>query len=254
MFNAFKRQRELHTAYSQQQTLSRFLHKQQALPEQFRLLNWNINKSRQPNAHQDLLHYSQDKELIFLQEAALGNSLYSHFTDNFTWSFSQGFCNQRFNTGVLTLAKATPLSCHRFSIREPLLRTPKASLITEYYIGGKQQTLLCINLHAVNFSLGTRVFKQQLKQLFIFIEHHQGPVLISGDFNTWRAARHYAVDDMMAELDMSALNYGTDKRKQAFGRALDHIFVKGLHLDSIVTPHVRSSDHNPIIAQLSLAI
>lgn len=238
--------------YSQQQTLSRFLSVDQILPRQISLLNWNINKGQQPSYQQDLTHLCHQKDLIFLQEAALSDHLYSCFADELHLSFSQGFCNTKHNTGVLTLAKAHPLSCHRFSIKEPLIRTPKASLLTEYYIGEEKQILLCINLHAVNFSLGTRVFKQQLQHLYHFIAKHSGPVLISGDFNTWRSARHYAVDNMMHELNMNALDYGIDERKQAFGHALDHIFVRGLSLDSIETPCVNSSDHNPILAKLSL--
>lgn len=246
------KKRNQQASYSQQQTLSRFLSQDQVLPAQLSLLNWNINKNKQANSQQDLTHFCHQKDLVFLQEVALEDKLYNCFEEDFHLSFSQGFSTAKHNTGVLTLAKAHPLSCHRFSIREPLLRTPKASLLTEYYIGADKDILLCINLHAVNFSIGTRIFKQQLQHLHQFIARHQGPVLISGDFNTWRAARHYAVDDMMHQLNMQALDYGSDERKSAFGRALDHIFVRGLHLDSIEIHNVSSSDHNPIEAKVSL--
>jgi len=46
-----------------------------------------------------------------------------------------------------------------------------------------------VNIHSINFSFGVNHMQKQLRQAAIVIEHHDGPVLLSGDFNTWRGRR-----------------------------------------------------------------
>ena len=62
----------------------------------------------------------------------------------------------------MTVSTAVPLVQCNLSAREPLLRTPKATLVTEYALAGRQDTLLVINIHAVNFTLGLGAFEAQL--------------------------------------------------------------------------------------------
>ena len=54
------------------------------------------------------------------------------------------------------MSKATPLTQCSFRYSEPWLRTPKATNVTQYSLGGRDETLLVVNMHMVNFALGVR--------------------------------------------------------------------------------------------------
>ena len=48
------------------------------------------------------------------------------------------------------------------------------------------------------------------------------------------------------------LDYDEDHRKLAFGKPLDHIYVRGLQVIDATTFRVDSSDHNPMLVRLRL--
>jgi endonuclease/exonuclease/phosphatase (EEP) superfamily protein YafD len=133
---------------------------------------------------------------------------------------------------------------------EPLLRTPKATALSLYAIAGSEQTLLVINIHGVNFSIGTEALRAQLQQSIDWISRHQGPIVFAGDFNTWSDERQALVDDYAGQLGLQPLLFKQDFRTTVFDRALDHIYVRGLTVIETSTIETTTSDHNPLMAKL----
>ncbi len=153
-------------------------------------------------------------------------------------------------SGVLTVARAGPINLCSYQHKEPILGTPKASLLTVYRLAGTENTLLVVNVHAVNFAVGLSEFRNQVRDLYEVIGRHDGPVIFSGDFNTWRSSRLKILRSLNAEHGLHPIRFADDKRTRMFGHALDHIFVRGLRALSAHVKPVDSSDHNPLITTL----
>jgi len=153
---------------------------------------------------------------------------------------------------VMTVSAAKPLTqCNLVSI-EPWIRSPKATVITEYGLTNTDQTLLVVNIHALNFTFGVRDFRQQLRQAQSVLTHHAGPILLSGDFNTWHWRRSEIMIEMTDGLGLEKLAYDVDHRKRFFGQPLDQIYVRGLEVLEATTREVDSSDHSPMSARFRL--
>jgi endonuclease/exonuclease/phosphatase (EEP) superfamily protein YafD len=129
---------------------------------------------------------------------------------------------------------------------------PKAALVTEYRLQDRRDTLLVANVHAINFTPGTAHFQRQLRSIVTSLTEHRGPLILSGDFNTWRGKRLRILQQLCADLELCDLPFEHDHRRQAFGFALDHIFYRGLTHKSGVISRVYSSDHNPISVTLGI--
>jgi len=152
----------------------------------------------------------------------------------------------------MTLSSHEPNLICDFSAQEPLLRTPKATTVTEYPLLGRDDRLLTINIHSVNFSLGLKRYREQLQALSTVIEQHDGPVLIAGDLNTWNNPRVRAMHEFMAVHGLTAVEFKHDLRTTVFGKPLDHILIRGLETASAFAIPVESSDHNPLLVSLRL--
>jgi endonuclease/exonuclease/phosphatase (EEP) superfamily protein YafD len=109
-----------------------------------------------------------------------------------------------------------------------------------------------VNIHAVNFTFGVRRFTEQVRQAESIVMAHSGPVLFSGDFNTWREGRAEVLRKVTARLGLNKLDYAEDHRKRIFGQPVDHIYVRGFEVLSATTHNLQSSDHNPMFVQLRL--
>ena len=215
------------------------------------LLSWNIKKGKNDQLQDDLLRYSKGKNLILIQEAVLDPDLTTSLGDAWYWSFGKGYHTPKYVTGVMTLSHSEPLTQCNLKNLEPWLGTSKATSITEYGLLGTDETLAVVNIHAINFSLGVKEFNRQIDQVRNVLAVHVGPVILSGDFNTWRKKRLRIVESLAFDLGLEAMSFQEDHRKTAFGNQLDHIYVRGLKVKNTETHLVTSSDHNPLIAQFS---
>ncbi len=222
----------------------------QALPEQLNILSWNIQKAGNAGWAEDLAELAGSVHLAFLQEASLQAQISALLPRTPHRAFAAGYRTDELDTGVMTLSASTPsLLCH-FTVQEPWLGTPKAASITEYPLADRAERLLAINLHAVNFALGLTAFRDQFERLATLLGRHQGPVILAGDLNTWSSARQLLVDGLMREHGLAPVVFRPDLRTTAFGRALDHIYVRGLQAEFAQVLPVSSSDHNPLLARL----
>jgi len=224
-------------------------------PSNIRLVNWNIRKQLNPDSDADLSRLSSDRDLILIQEASLREETINHVDATKHWSFAPGYRTNGAVSGVLTLSNIKPLTQCSFESIEPLLRSPKATSITEYSLAATDQTLVVVNMHAVNFTTGLNAFKSQFHQVARALKDHTGPVIFSGDLNTWRKKRLMIVDQFARSLGLESIEFGDepgdDHRVKIFGNVLDHIYVRGLATINTSTSSVKTSDHNPMSATLS---
>jgi|KBSSwiStaDraftv2_1062776.scaffolds.fasta_scaffold15061_4 endonuclease/exonuclease/phosphatase (EEP) superfamily protein YafD len=220
-------------------------------PAQIQIVSWNIAKGRSRDWQEDLHHLTHNADLVLIQEATLEQAMHSCMPDC-CWAFAPGFRRPNHTSGVLTIARAETINQYAHSHREPLTMLPKAALVTEYRLQDRRDTLLVANVHAINFTPGTAHFQRQLRSIVTSLTEHRGPLILSGDFNTWRGKRLRILQQLCADLELCDLPFEHDHRRQAFGFALDHIFYRGLTHKSGVISRVYSSDHNPISVTLGI--
>jgi endonuclease/exonuclease/phosphatase (EEP) superfamily protein YafD len=211
-----------------------------------RLLNWNTHKNTDADMQADLARLSSGIDLILLQESVRDSAAFADIDPNFHWSFSPGYQRANLSTGVVTASRIAPLAQCSLTNYEPWLGSPKATNITEFALSDTNETLLVINLHMINFAFGLKDIRHQLLQALSLAEQHTGPVIISGDFNTWRKGRRDLVLNELQSRGFEPVVYTADYRKRFFGYALDHTFVRGMRVAEGTSHPVESSDHNPM--------
>ena len=215
-------------------------------------LSWNIQKSSNAGWAEDLASFAEGVHLAFIQEASRQSGIESILPTPLHPFFARGYTRGELETGVMTLSSGFPSLRCSLSAREPWLGTPKATGVTEYPLRGRDDRLLAINLHAVNFTFGVEDLRVQFEALSELLEKHRGPVILAGDFNTWSASREVLVHQFLRGFDLAPVEFGEDLRTTAFGRALDHIYVRGMASDSARVIPVQSSDHNPLRVRLTI--
>jgi endonuclease/exonuclease/phosphatase (EEP) superfamily protein YafD len=225
----------------------------QSLSGHLDILSWNIQKASNDGWAEDLAAMAGDVNLAFIQEARLQAMLPDAIPrDPLYQIFTRGFTTEGAETGVMTLSSHTPSWLCNFTTVEPWLRTPKAVTVTEHPLAGRDERLLAINIHAVNFTIGIEDLRRQLEPLVELLAHHAGPAILAGDFNTWSHSRQQLVDELLGMHGLAALEFSDDRRTRAFGRPLDHIYVRGLSAESAEVIPVESSDHNALRARLRI--
>ena len=221
-------------------------------PRDIRLLNWNVQKKRHAGWRDDFARLASESDLVLMQEAYLGGFTESDFADWQHWSFAPGHSMRSGITGVLTLSRSEPISRCNFSSVEPWLRTPKSTSVTTFALAGSDEVLAVVNVHAVLVSFGLHDYRLQFERIAEILQDHEGPIIIAGDFNTWHKRRMQVVDELAALLDLQPVIFDEDARVRFFGIALDHIYVRQLKLVNAETATVDTSDHNPLLAVLSM--
>ncbi|MEM6809633.1 MAG: endonuclease/exonuclease/phosphatase family protein [Pseudomonadota bacterium] len=220
-------------------------------PDRIALVNWNIKKGSRSDWRDQLDALTAGADLVTLQEAPLANTGWRDLESDLYHAFAPGWMSRRTPTGVMTLSDAAHLVQCNMQAREPWLRSPKATLATEYALTDRAATLLVVNVHVVNFSLGLAAFDRQLEQVRTVVAQHEGPVILTGDFNTWRRARLDRVRALVDAHDLEAVPFRNDVRKRVLGNPLDHVYVRGLDVIDATAIDTRASDHNPMRVWLS---
>lgn len=216
--------------------------------DRVRVATWNVFKGQRLDWHDELERLHEPDTILMLQEAPHGVPVFEGARDV---RFAPGFHTGATQTGVLTSAHVSPVRYCRLQHHEPWLRTPKASLVTQYALEGRGETLMVANIHAINFTIGTDAFKSQLRDLVAILEAHDGPMILAGDFNTWNSARVAVLNDFVDALDLQTVDFDGEKVKHFLGYHLDHIFYRQLTLDNRFVKETESSDHNLLLAEFA---
>jgi endonuclease/exonuclease/phosphatase (EEP) superfamily protein YafD len=229
------------------------------------VLSWNIAKKNHDKIWiKDFLAILEQykPELIFLQEVRLKmDAEFAAELREMSWNFAPNFIDAHHQTysGILTAAKISPLTSRAILTKhhEPIVKTPKVSLISEYPLSNKRETLLVINSHFINF-VDLNKFKTQLHELEFALSTHHGPVIFSGDFNTWSRKRAALLEQAVTRLGLAPVVFAPHESKKIkrflLSPPLDYIFYRGLSENKAsakVLDYVSSSDHKPLLAEFS---
>ena len=215
----------------------------------FKLLTWNIYKAQNRNLFTDLNQLNEQADLIFLQEATDDPRLVKLKPYQ---RFSPGYKSGDTQTGVMTLSRWPATTHCTWTHQEPWLRTPKATNITEYALA-ENLRLLSVNMHGINFTLGTKDYEKQLQDALDIMMQHDGPIIFAGDLNAWNDARQQLIINSLTKLGLTEAHYVDDKRTTTFGFALDQIWTRGLSISKTSVKQYESSDHNPILVTVELS-
>ena len=219
----------------------------------FSMLSWNIKKGMRAGWEKDFRRLSYNKDLLIIQEAYLTDQMRELLHNgHFKWDLSVAFEYRGLKAGVLTASKIEPGFVCTTRHTEPVIRIPKTVLITGYPLSGGQ-LLMVANVHLINYTLTTLHFSAQLAQLERILSNHDGPLIISGDFNTWSNERMTVVEEIAGRLGLKTAMFSQDNRVEVFGRHVDHIYYRELEIIETFSPTVTTSDHNPLVARFRLA-
>jgi len=192
----------------------------------FRLVNWNVHKGQDKGWQEDLDTFS-------------------------TALFVSSFSFKDLLSGVKTFTKTQPEWYCGGGVAEPLIQIPKVASVMSFPLE-KSNSLLLINVHLINFEWGISAYQTQLEQLFSFVENHQGPIIMSGDFNAWNEHRLNLVNNLMQKYGLDSVALSQDERVRFLGYPLDYIFTRGVKVVSATSEVVTSSDHNPLLVEFEL--
>lgn len=236
-----------------------FCHQSNAEPEfidengMFNLVVWNIHKQSEEGWQNSLQEYGNHSQLMMLQEASV-NDEFQEWLQQQSWLASHVNAFKVFgeSAGVLNLSNAMASRACAYTAVEPWILLPKSALYARYSLSNGQE-LVTVNLHAINFTVGTENFLQQIEQLSNAVKKHQGPLIIAGDFNTWSHSRLEELNHRMALLEMKQVRFIPDHRKRFInGLAFDHVYYRGLTLVDAAAPEATTSDHNPMLVSFRL--
>ena len=217
-------------------------------PGLIRLVTWNLHKQADPGWESDLGRLVAQSDIVLLQEAGVSPELRAVVEHaGLSWLLSSAFAYRGFEYGVLTATRAPPTSACTLRATEPLLQIPKAALITHYRIAEREETLAVVNVHAINFTLGTGEYVAQLNAAADTLRNHRGPVIFAGDFNTWNEERSAVVRALANRLGLAPVDLVVDERTRFMGgRIFDWVYASGLEVVAASAWRVQSSDHNPV--------
>ncbi|MBA6342575.1 endonuclease/exonuclease/phosphatase family protein [Colwellia sp. MB02u-10] len=228
----------------------------QVLGPNIKMLMWNVFKCKKKGWQDDFITLMREKDLILLQEAIINSPFDSHFKASLQhqWIMARSFKNIKTNieTGVKT-GSTVAAKAHYYSVSEhsePISKTKKMLLASVYPLHTLEQSLLVVNAHIINF-VSFEKFKTHLDQVFNTLEHHDGPILMAGDFNTWNSKRLKYFNQLTRLFSLNEVKMKRQPRLKHLFQHLDHIYCRGLTVvDAHVHTHIHSSDHYPISLSL----
>ncbi|MEN8246270.1 MAG: endonuclease/exonuclease/phosphatase family protein [Thermodesulfobacteriota bacterium] len=228
-------------------TLSQVIPESGLNAEGFSFTTWNIHKGKAEGWGADFQKISRSTDILILQEAYLSANFKNLLQqEDLQWDLAAAYAYQKIEAGVLTASKIAPNLTCSFMDKEPITRVPKSILITRYPISGKHGELLVANIHAINFTMGYTAFQRQCDRLESVLATHKGPLIVSGDFNTWNDGRMSRVNAMAKRLNLSPVPFNKNLKSKFFGQSVDHIYYRALEIQNAKTLIVATSDHNPL--------
>lgn len=231
------------------------------------VVSWNVHKALDPGLPAELMQLADERgpQILALQEARPDLALPPGYAGHHATSFRRGLVGPE--EGVMTIATVPELAAQRVrsSQRELMVLTPKAALITLFPLSDGRG-LCFINVHGLNFDPTGRQLSRQLAELRSLVEHLDGPLIVTGDFNTWNEPRMDAVLDLARALDLEEAypDYPGGKKGSAPSKSvrkalgidtrlhLDRLYVRGLRpVHAAWLEHYECSDHVALVTRLA---
>lgn len=237
------------------------------LPSSYiRALIWNIHAGDHIDFNSDYRALTKQSHLALLQEVDLSFALQSTLEDTelfFTHakSYISPFSGNKKGVATASVSKPITTRALRSNVVEFGATTPKAVLVQLFKLSKRKDSLLVVNVHAINF-VTNQMFYQHIDQIIKAIKFHQGPALVAGDFNTWNKNRLQYLDEKMKDLKIERLRFnGGRSAFPSIGRwfgveiggELDQVYTRGIKVRfKEVHAKIGSSDHKPIEIHFSI--
>lgn len=213
----------------------------------FILLNWNIYKQQKQGWLTQLEQWQDKADLITLQEVKYSAELEQFREDNKLFSLQNiAFIYKENIYGVNTYSKNQASFVCGTRTLEPWLRVYKSAIATVYPIDNNNKSLLLINIHAVNFTFTPFELQRQIQPYLALIKNHQGPVIFSGDFNSWNTLRLNEIENSLFSIGFKEVLFANDQRITVFTNPLDHIYFRGLKASKAENLITEASDHTAL--------
>jgi endonuclease/exonuclease/phosphatase (EEP) superfamily protein YafD len=217
--------------------------------EPIEVLVWNVQKFENPKAINWLDQTSA--HVIITQESIESTHKQFALSKQAADVFAPGYQTLNNETsGVGIVTRLETLSSCAWQHQEPWLLTPKATLVSA--VRAADKIMIIVNLHAVNFSIGTSELNNQLEAISAVIGDFKGPVIVAGDFNTWSQSRTQLLIGFAQEHGLQPAVFEPDYRVKPFSYPLDHILTKNLQVIDSRSEENEFSDHNPLILTIAL--
>jgi endonuclease/exonuclease/phosphatase (EEP) superfamily protein YafD len=242
--------------------------KEANINDSIRIVNWNIHKEGNLSEWKKVItRIVKDKkpDFILLQEVRLDGKVGDFISKDlkYGWEFSPNLYQGKYDaySGVLTASHIKPKMVESALSNETELfsKIQKTVLFTKYPIGSPSLELLVVNIHGININIDLDGFKEQIRYIAEVVMRHDGPVILAGDFNTWREARLDHLSKLVKEMELVKIDFGSnaDYVETMFGNPLDHIFISKEKLEVIkgsqdVIVDIKSSDHSPLFVELRI--
>ena len=219
----------------------------------FRLLVWNLHKGQDAGWQQALNRLAQGRDLLLLQEVLNTQELATQYSSRFpTALYASAFAYLQQQSGVEILSQFAPHFYCAGAKSEPWIRIPKVGAAMSLPLSNGQ-ALLLVNVHLINFEINPTAYEAQLRTLMQLVSQHQGPLVLSGDFNSWNGYRAQIIRKVINEFGLEEVSFAQDHRLRFLGNPLDHVFVRGLNVLNATTEPTESSDHAPLLLEVELA-
>ena len=219
----------------------------------FRLLIWNLHKGQDAGWQQALNRLAQGRDLLLLQEVLNTQELAAQYSSQFpTALYASAFAYLQQQSGVEILSQFAPHFYCAGAKSEPWIRIPKVGAAMSVPLA-HGQALLLVNVHLINFEMYPTAYEEQLRTLMKLVAQHQGPLVLSGDFNSWNGYRMRIIRELIKEFGLIEVPFTQDHRLRFLGNPLDHVFVRGLNVLNATTEPTESSDHAPLLLDVELA-
>ena len=230
---------------------------QKELSARFKILNWNIEKMKAQDKWVNDFHMISAGVDLFTIQEGVSDSFFQNelIAKNFyEWVYFISWVRDEdlSSSGLVTggVAKSVSRTFARTDHLEPIIKTPKLTSANNYKIQGLDKELMLLNIHAINF-VSKAKFKSHIAKSLQLIKNHRGPVIFVGDFNTWNDARFELLIEMTAAAGLKFFDF---KRPDVSGfhSGFDHFFGRGIKVNKIEMLDIRSSDHFPILADVTI--
>jgi len=230
------------------------------------VLVWNIKKEQETCFTSSFETLARSRQLVLLQEVHLQNqwneSFFAGTGHHYAMATAFEYHTDNSPAGV-AIGSSVPATYHcQAQVTadvEPIVGTPKSSLIAQYPIstGG---FLLVASVHGINRA-PEAAFKRQIDQLCTSLEQklHSGEgrfCLLAGDFNTQSAAKLAYLQAASQRLGLVRVAFKPDERtvSKLSQRPLDHAFVSSqLRVEAASCIDHGGSDHAAMTFDLVFA-
>lgn len=223
-------------------------------PQSIKFLVWNLHKGQDADFKKDFAILTKDKDILLIQEMYLNKMM----TDTFLGMKDFGFktatsffdpLDPKVRTGVSNASTVEPIEVKyvRTVNLEPVINTPKVSMITRYPIEGTDKILTVANIHSINF-VSPEVFRQEVERVFNELKKYPKPIIFAGDFNTWLGEKIFWLDQYRIGMNMKEATFVPDSRMNKNDYYLDHfLYTDDIQvLSSKCKGTYMGSDHKPM--------